>query len=186
MTVELTPVTALGATYHFQDPSFHLRPDVSLQALNPLTPPPHSLTHPPTHTHTHFPLKICCIFVSSSGTISWCQACVVWSDSHALCGGLEGWMDAQSTIALINTNSYARCRQVSIYSARRGFSLGVVAAHFLTALRLSIFTFCQEKRNIVSLREMEKTEGPSANMRTSFRSCVLYLCWTMHSKPSSM
>lgn len=85
------------------------------------SPLPHSLIHPDTHIHTHThthppPPKKCCIFESSSGTISWCQPCVVWSDSHALWGGVDGWMDAQSTIALINTNSYARCIQVSISS----------------------------------------------------------------------
>lgn len=164
MTVELTPVTVLGATYHFQDPFFILGLMFPFKqwTLSTLLP-----TQSSTQIHTYTPpLKICCIFVSSSGTISWCQACVVWSDSHALCRGVEGWMDAQSTIALINTNSYARCSQVSI-SSQCSFSFG--CRTLLTAWRFSdsIFHFClaEGKRNIVLLRQHERdteTEGPSA------------------------
>lgn len=95
---------------HFQDPLFIwvLMFPFKLCSLSPLQP--HSLIHPDTHSP-----KKCYIFESSSGTISWCQPCVVWSDSHALWGGVNGWMDAQSTIALINTNSYARCIQVLLF-----------------------------------------------------------------------
>lgn len=108
----------------------------SSEPFQPSTP----LSHPPRYRYTHTRLlQVCCIFVSSSGAISWCQVYVVWNDSHALCGGEEGWMEAQSTIALINTNSYARCSQVGINS-QCAFSLGVVA-HFRQLFE-SIFTFC--------------------------------------------
>lgn len=187
MTVELTPVTALGATYHFQDPLFVLGlmfpfKQWTLSTLHPTQ----SSTQIHTHTHT-LPPKICCIFVSSSGTISWCQACVVWSDSHALCSGVEGWMNAQSTIALINTNSYARCSQVSI-SSRCSFSLGAVA-HFRqlsnSLIPFSLFVRCRKEKNCLAqtAREISRDWKAFSYMRTSF-GVVLCLCWTLYSKPS--
>ena len=170
MTVELTPVTVLGATYHFQDPFFisGLMFPFKQWTLSTLHPTQSStqLTH--THTHTHTPPKFCCIFVSSSGTMSWCQACVVWSDSHALCWGVEGWMDAQSTIALINTNSYARCSQVSISSR---CSLGVVAQFWQLGNSLIPFSLflraCKEKYCLAqTARERSRGRRASSHIRT--------------------
>lgn len=87
------------------------------------------LSHPHGYTNIYTSPEICCIFMSSSGATSWCYACrFFWSDSHALWRAVEGWMGAQSAIAFINTNSYARCSQVSI-SSQCSFSLGV-NAHF--------------------------------------------------------
>lgn len=146
----------------------------SSEPSHPSTP----LSHPPRNTHTHtntLPLKICCIFVSSSGTLSWCQACVVWSDSHALCGGVEGWMDAQSTIALINTNSHARCSQVSIDS-QCSFSSGVIA-HFwqLCDSLIPFSVFVRSGKEKQSLTQTAETEGPFSYMRTSLELCFMFV-----------
>lgn len=128
----------------------------------------------PTQSYTH---PICCIFVSSSGTISWCQACVVWSDSHALCRGVEARLDAQSTIALINTNSYARCSQVSINS-QCGFFLGVVAFDNFAILLFPFSVYVRrgkEKYRLTQTAWETCRDRRALNMRTWFE-VILYIC----------
>lgn len=147
--------------YHLQDPLF------IGGLMLPFKQSPLHLTQSSTCTHTHIhtlPSKICCISVSSSGVISLCQACVVWSDSHALCRRVEGWMEAQSTIALINTNSYARCSQVSI-SSQCSFSLGVIAHFWQLGISLVLFSLLVRKRERISAqtaRERRKKQKDHA------------------------
>lgn len=90
------------------------------------------LSHP--HRYTKFVVSLCHPLALRLDF----NACrFFWSDSHALWRAVEGWMGAQSAIAFINTNSYARCSQVSI-SSQCSFTLGVNAHffHFHFWLRL--------------------------------------------------
>lgn len=115
----------------------HWRPDVSLQAVSLRNTPPHSVIPTDTQTYT-LPLKFVVSLCHPLALRLDFNACrFFWSDSHALWRAVEGWMGAQSAIAFINTNSYARCSQVSI-SSQCSFSLGVNAHffHFHFWLRL--------------------------------------------------
>lgn len=128
MTVELTPVTELGATLLFAGPSVFIGglmfpfKQSAFAALHP--------TQSSTDTQTYtLPLKFVVSLCHPLALRLDFNACrFFWSDSHALWRAVEGWMGAQSAIAFINTNSYARCSQVSI-SSQCSFSLGV-NAHF--------------------------------------------------------